>query len=290
MKKVSVIIPFYNGIEWLCEAVQSVLDQTYPNIEIIVINDGSKEDVHEFLKKFSSNIFYFYQENKGASSARNLGIKKATGNFIAFLDSDDIWLPSKLEKQIKFMNSIGALWSHTNYYYWNPQSNKLIDVAIKDEYGDIFEKSFISLKIATPSVVISRDIFYNIEKLEFKTDLKIGEDTKMWQDISKFYPIALIKEPLVKVRLRDDNTFKRTLQVLHHRANDYILNRKNKNFPKVARIRGSIFYLFSKLLKLPSSPFKDFLARFFIILPYLIGRVYVKYLSLQNKKFKEFVL
>jgi glycosyltransferase involved in cell wall biosynthesis len=290
LEKVSVIIPFYNGVEWLCEAVQSALDQTYDNIEIIVINDGSKEDVSEFLKKFVSKIIYFYQENKGASSARNLGIKNATGDFIAFLDSDDIWLPFKLEKQIKFMSSIGALWSHTNYFYWKYESNKLIDVAIKDEYGDIFEKSFISLRIATPSVVISKCVFDTIGNLEFDTNLKIGEDTKLWQHISRFYPIALLKEPLVKVRLRDDNTFKRTLQVLHHRANDYILNRKNESVPKIAKIRGIIFYLFSKILRLPSSPYKDFLARLCIVFPYIIGRVYVKFLSCRNKRFKNFVL
>ena len=115
MKKVSVIIPFYNGIHWLCEAVESALNQTYSNIEIIIVNDGSTEDITEFLKKFGDSIVYAYQKNQGAASARNYGIKLANGDYIAFLDADDIWLPTKLEKQIFFIEEIGAMWCHTNY-------------------------------------------------------------------------------------------------------------------------------------------------------------------------------
>jgi hypothetical protein len=185
---------------------------------------------------------------------------------------------------------IGAVWSHTNYYYWDEHNNNLIDVAIKDEYGDIFKKSFVSLKIATPTVVISRDVFTKIHNLEFQASLKIGEDTQLWQDISKFYPIALIKEPLVKVRMRSDNTFKRTLDVLHYRANHFILIKHCESLPIVARIRGYIFYFTSKFLKLPSTPFKEFLAKCIVVCPYLIGRIYVKLLSFFNKKFKNFVL
>jgi len=290
VKKVSVIVPFYSGVEWLCDAVQSILDQTYKDFEIIVVNDGSKEDLSEFLEKFKDNILYFSQDNQGASSARNLGIQKATGTFIAFLDSDDLWLPTKLEKQIYFMSSIGALWSHTNYYYWSESHNKLTDVGIKDEFGDIFIKSFISLKIATPTVIVSRQIFDSHPELKFQNNLSIGEDTQFWQDISKLYPIALITEPLVKVRLRGNNTFTRTLEVLHYRANYYSANREKIYLPKVAKIRGIIFYLLSKVFKLPSSPLKEMLARLFVALPYLIGRVYVKYLTIRNNKFKDFVL
>src|SRR5690554_2836035 len=99
-KKVSVIIPFYNGVEWLCEAVQSVLDQTYKNFEIIVVNDGSPEDVSGLLSKYGNKIIYRYKENGCAATARNLAMEIATGEYLAFLDSDDLWLPAKTEKQI----------------------------------------------------------------------------------------------------------------------------------------------------------------------------------------------
>ena len=103
MKKVSVIIPFYNGITRLSEAVQSAINQTYNNLEIIIVNDGSPEDVSDFLEKYGDDIKYFYKENGGPASARNFAIQKATGDYIAFLDSDDIWLPTKTEKQIQFI-------------------------------------------------------------------------------------------------------------------------------------------------------------------------------------------
>ena len=99
MKKpasVSVIIPFYNETGWLSEAIESVLRQTYPIHEIIVINDGSKEDVSALLNLYEGKIKYFYKENGGPSSARNLGINLATGDYLSFLDSDDVWLPFSL--------------------------------------------------------------------------------------------------------------------------------------------------------------------------------------------------
>lgn len=121
--KVSIIIPFYNNAEWLVEAVESALNQTYKNIEIIIVNDGSKEDMTSFLQKYQKHIIYQYQENKGAASARNHAMSLASGDYFAFLDSDDIWLPEKLEKQVSFMMKTEAMWSHTNYFYWSPESN-----------------------------------------------------------------------------------------------------------------------------------------------------------------------
>ena len=100
-KTVSVVIPFYANANWLCEAVDSVLAQTYGNYEIIVVNDGSKEDVSDFLKKYGDKIKYYEKENGGAASARNEGIKRAEGDYIAFLDSDDLWTPQKLSVQLE---------------------------------------------------------------------------------------------------------------------------------------------------------------------------------------------
>ena len=113
---VSIIIPFYNNVDWLNEAVDSVMKQTYKDYEIIVVNDGSKEDITLFLEK-NPEIIYFYQKNNGAGSARNKGIDVARGKYIAFLDSDDVWLPQKLEKQVDYMeNNPQIMWSHCSYH------------------------------------------------------------------------------------------------------------------------------------------------------------------------------
>lgn len=284
LKKVSVIIPFYNNLEWLIEAVESALNQTYQNLEIIIVNDGSREDIGGFLSKYGERITYHYQKNEGAASARNHAMKLATGEYYAFLDSDDIWLPNKLEKQISFMEETDAKWSHTNYYYWNPDKNTLKNVDIRDEYGDIFKKTFVSVKMATPCVVLSSGIFKDHPELCFPENYTVGEDTKFWQELSKFYPIALLREPLVKVRLRQDNTYKQTLKVLSLRAAAFQEVRDNPDAPFVAKTRSFIFYSYSKVFKLPSTPKKDFLVRCSLVLPYLMGRSYVKYLSILNTK------
>jgi glycosyltransferase involved in cell wall biosynthesis len=101
---VSVIIPVYNGDRYLAEAIQSVLAQTYQPIEIIVIDDGSTDDTAEVAQSFGSLIRYDYQLNSGSSAARNRGIELASGEFIAFLDADDLWLEDKLALQIEAFN------------------------------------------------------------------------------------------------------------------------------------------------------------------------------------------
>jgi glycosyltransferase involved in cell wall biosynthesis len=102
---VSVIIPSYNGGLYIKEAVDSALSQTYQPVEVVVIDDGSADNTRQVLEPYieSKKIFYIYQKNKGLSAARNTGIKNARGTYIALLDSDDIFLPTKIERQVNFM-------------------------------------------------------------------------------------------------------------------------------------------------------------------------------------------
>ena len=97
---VSVVIPTYNCGKYICDAVKSVLSQTYKNIEIIIVDDGSTDNTKEALRSYVYNkqIRYIYQKNKGPAASRNLGVEKAEGDFIAFLDADDLWNEKKLKK------------------------------------------------------------------------------------------------------------------------------------------------------------------------------------------------
>jgi len=97
---VSVIIPVYNGEPYLAEAINSALQQTLSPEEIIVVDDGSLDDTRKIASSFASRIRYFFQENAGAAAARNTGVMAATGNYLSFLDSDDLWMPDKLERQL----------------------------------------------------------------------------------------------------------------------------------------------------------------------------------------------
>lgn len=106
MSLISVIIPVYNREKYVSEAIESVLKQTYQFLDIIVIDDGSTDKSAEIIKSFGSKIRYFYQENSGISSALNHGLKVAKGEFIAFLDSDDLWTENKLNLQIKVLKKI----------------------------------------------------------------------------------------------------------------------------------------------------------------------------------------
>ena len=157
MPVVSVIIPFYSHKEWLDETLDSVFTQTLKDIEVVLVNDGSHEDISEIIKKYSSKIIYLTQENKGPAAARNYGMSVAKGEYIAFEDSDDVWLPTKLEKQISFMKKQNLVWSHTGFYYWWPESNKLKEVNVSREFGDIYKQRFVTVKMATPCVVVRRD-------------------------------------------------------------------------------------------------------------------------------------
>lgn len=102
---VSVIIPTYNCAKYICETIDSVLSQTYKDFEIIVVDDGSTDNTKEVLKPYMEKIRYIYQKNGGRSSARNTGIKTARGRYVAFLDSDDLWIPGKLAKQVNILES-----------------------------------------------------------------------------------------------------------------------------------------------------------------------------------------
>lgn len=97
---ISIILPVYNGEAYLAEAIESMLNQKYKPIEIIVVDDGSTDKGAEIIKRYSE-LKYFFQTNKGTASARNLGIQKANSSFLAFLDQDDLWVEKKLELQVK---------------------------------------------------------------------------------------------------------------------------------------------------------------------------------------------
>ena len=106
--KVTILIPVYNGSNFIKQAIQSAINQTYKNIEILVINDGSTDNgkTEKVIKEFGDKVKYIKKENGGVASALNLGIKEATGEYIAWLSHDDIYLPNKIEKEIKALEKL----------------------------------------------------------------------------------------------------------------------------------------------------------------------------------------
>lgn len=125
---VSVIIPTYNAASYIRQTLESVLHQTYRNVEIIVMNDGSKDNSEEIvlqMQKEDDRIRYQYKPNSGVSDTRNKGIALATGTYLAFLDADDVWQPDNLEKKIKAINETGKRWVFSNLDYINEKNEPL---------------------------------------------------------------------------------------------------------------------------------------------------------------------
>ncbi len=240
MKKVSVVIPFYSNISWLEEAVDSVLEQTFEDFEIIVVNDGSIEDDRSFLDKYNAKINYFKTANKGPAHARNFGISKSNGTYLAFLDSDDLWLPSKLEKQVELMESTGLVWSHTKYSVFDEVQDKSMrefqDINNENYHGSIYPLCLTKLHIGTPCVMVRRDYLESNPLLRFSENMRFGQDGFLWILLGIDNKLGYYDESLTLVRRLGSNAVQRARVHLNVRANLYTNLIKNIGiyFPKVS--------------------------------------------------------
>lgn len=289
-KKVSIVIPFYSQKDWLYEAIESVLAQTYQNYEIILVNDGSKEDLADFLAKYGDKILYLEQKNAGPAAARNNGMRHATGDYIAFEDSDDIWLPTKLEKQVAFMEQTGARWSHVGFNYWWPETGKTVMVDSSRDYDDVYLQRHISTKIATPAVMLDRSIFSEGD-FYFPEETRNGEDDQLYTKLSKHYKLALVQEPLVNVRMRGTNSQTHAIERFNLRATNY---KKWKDEGDQLTCMIHLIYAFYRfyawLFGKKSSAFKEKVAKYLWAIPYVLERAYVRYLFNHSNKSEKYIL
>jgi glycosyltransferase involved in cell wall biosynthesis len=194
--KISAILTAYNRCLLLDRAIQSVLKQTRPADEIILIDDGSTDETSELIAKKYPQIIYLWQENKGVSAARNIGIEKSTGDWIAFLDSDDTWLPRKLEYQQKvLLQNPEYLICHTNEI-WIRHGKRVNPMKKHQKSGGyIFEKCLPICVISPSSVVLHRSVFERFGK--FDTDLPVCEDYDLWLRLCAFLPVLYLEKPLI---------------------------------------------------------------------------------------------
>ncbi len=200
---ISIIIPSYNRAEFLKEAIQSVLDQDYFSgnseasiFELLVIDDGSTDQTKTVVDSFSSPIVYRYQDHKGVSAARNLGIKLSRGDYVAFLDSDDLWKKDKINVQMSLMNSLPQtricyteeIWIR-NMVFVNPKKKH------QKYSGWIFEKVLPLCLLSLSSTVFHRSVFKEVGI--FDEDLPACEDYDFGIRVALRYPIHLITKSLI---------------------------------------------------------------------------------------------
>ena len=193
---VSVIIPTYNRGWILKEAVDSVMAQEYKDFELIVVDDGSTDNTSDVLAFYGNDVKALFQKNKGVSAARNRGIAEASGQFIAFLDSDDLWLPQKLSTQVEFFNQTPDAWICQTEEIWirngirvNPKKRH------KKPSGMIFEPSLELCLVSPSAVMIRRSLFDRVGC--FDEALPACEDYDLWLRISCRFPVHLIDRSLI---------------------------------------------------------------------------------------------
>ncbi len=201
---VSVIIPTYNSARYLCEALDSVLCQRYPDYEIIVVDDGSTDDTERMIADRYPMVRYHFIENRGAAAARNFGISKAEGEFIAFLDADDRWLPEKLEKQVRLLECdqrLGMVFTENGFFNESGIVQERVNKRGRLMDGDIVRNIFLNSYVATPTVMVRKRVLDDVGL--FEEGLVVAEDDNMWMRIGMKYGIELIDDPLVQCRITD---------------------------------------------------------------------------------------
>jgi glycosyltransferase involved in cell wall biosynthesis len=202
--RVSVIIPAYNSAAKVKGAIKSALAQTYKDFEIVVIDDGSTDETESVVRSFGDRVLYFKQENQGAGAARNAGIKRSSGEFIAFLDSDDLWSPEKLDEQIPLLErdpELGLVYSD-----WAVVSE---DKVVEESYlktvpsasGYVFDQLVRWGFILTSGVVVRRACLNDVG--DFDNSLSIAQDYDLWLRICYRWKVALVNKPLVTKRSWD---------------------------------------------------------------------------------------
>lgn len=204
--KVAVVIPTYNGLPFLKEAVRSVLNQTYRNLILYVVNDGSTDQTDQYVHNLvDPRVRYLSKENGGLASARNYGIRHSKEPFIAFLDADDLWHPKKLEKQMALMVKNPALGMVYGFQNTIESGGHVIGSREYGNRGWVFDillgGNFIT---GSGSMVLVRSEVFNRVGF-FREDFKIGEDWEMWLRIAKEFEVDFVPEYLAAIRVRGES-------------------------------------------------------------------------------------
>ena len=226
MDLISVIIPYYKKKEYIISSINSVLNQTYKNLEIIIIYDDlNKEDLNllKKIKKKDNRIkIYINKKNLGAGRSRNKGIQLSKGIFVAFLDSDDLWKKNKLKKQIFFMKKNGINASHTSYTIINSKNKIIGSRNAKDMSYKLLLKS---CDIGLSTVVLKKEIITS--KIKF-ANIKTKEDYVLWLKITfNNNKIFALKDNLTKWRKLEDSLSSSKLQKIY---DGYLVYRNYMNF------------------------------------------------------------
>lgn len=263
MKKnplVSIIIPVYNGANFVKEAIDSALAQTYKNIEIIVVNDGSNDNgrTEQIIKSFGNKVTYYKKNNGGVSTALNLGIQMMKGEYFSWLSHDDMYFPQKIEKQVDFLKKIPKnTIVYSNYIEIDQKSKELTKYILNHELlEEKPEYSLLRGAINGNTLLIPKKAFNEIGL--FNEQLRCVQDYELWQRMSKKYYFKHMTDILVKARIHK-NQVTLTSPMVIFEGNKFWLDMV-LNFPKerMIELEGSEYNFYKEMIKyLNSTPYRE---------------------------------
>ena len=257
--KISAVIPAYNSTGFIADAINSILKQTHPVDEIIVIDDGSSDNTEQVVCNLPGNIRYQKQSNQGPSAARNLGIKAAQGDWIAFLDADDQWTPDKIEQQLitlrrypelhliagdmeEIDNQNNCLTPSVLAKHHLLQGFQALDgQPVPNALASLLSKNFIP----TGTVLVRRDTLLEVGL--FNQSIRFGEDLELWAKIAALYPITCLPVVLMLRRQHGNNATQMTglllqdlVKVMKSLRNSNATQLKTQNLDPDRLVAGSL--------------------------------------------------
>lgn len=192
--RISVVIPTFNRQKWVGAAIESVLSQSFKPAEVIVVDDGSSDDTEALVRNYP--VEYVRQANRGPSAARNHGVKLSTGNWLAFLDSDDQWLPSKLEQQIMGLEQQREVSLVYTGERWIRNGKRVNPCKHHQKHSGWIYPECLKLCLISPSsVMMRRELF--LEMGGFEESYWTAEDYDLWLKITSRYPVLFLDEELI---------------------------------------------------------------------------------------------
>ena len=244
--KIDIILPNFNSSDYIKETIKSIINQTFKNWRLIIVDDCSDKKTKAILRKFSKNKkikIFWLKKNKGAGYCRNYAIKKSKSLYLAFIDSDDLWAKDKLETQLRFMENNNYLFTYTNYETFGKRT-KFVSPA--KEYD--FKKFVRDTSICTSTMIIKRNILKNIEF----TNTVICEDYFFKCKVLNICNAYCLDDFLTKYRIRNNSLQSSSLK------NFYWIWKINKEYNKFNFVENFLSLLFISLNSLKKYGFKSF--------------------------------